>query len=100
MSNFIDALDLTKEDEERVDPKLTFNPSLQYFAQVVSHKIAHPELDEGQNNDGGEAKLPELNQNIVDYVRPDREMFEGAQQEISAFEEAFELEEIEEEEGV
>ena len=28
VGNFIDALDLTKEDEERVDPKLTFNPSL------------------------------------------------------------------------
>lgn len=41
-SNFIDALDLTKEDEERIDPKMTFNPSLQYFAQIVSHKITNP----------------------------------------------------------
>ena len=42
-SNFIDALDLTKEEDERIDPKMTFNPALQYFAQVVSHKIAHPD---------------------------------------------------------
>lgn len=31
-SNFIDALDLTKGEEERIDPKMTFNPALQYFA--------------------------------------------------------------------
>ena len=41
-SDFIDALDLTREDEERIDPKMTFNPALQYFAQVVSHKISNP----------------------------------------------------------
>ena len=27
-SEFIDALDLTKEDEEKIDPKMTFNPAL------------------------------------------------------------------------
>ena len=47
-SNFIDALDLTKEEEERIDPKMTFNPALQYFAQVLSHKIANPQTREGE----------------------------------------------------
>jgi len=27
-SDFIDALDLTKNEEERIDPKMTFNPAL------------------------------------------------------------------------
>lgn len=40
--DFIDALDLTKNEEERIDPKLTFNPALQYFAQVITHKISNP----------------------------------------------------------
>ena len=30
-SNFIDALDLTANDEEKLDSKMIFNPALQYF---------------------------------------------------------------------
>ena len=40
-----------------------------------------------------------MNQTILEYVRPDREMFIGAQEEIEAFEEQFELQEVEELEG-
>ena len=71
-SNFIDSLDLTKEENERLDPKMTFNPTLQYFAQVVTHKISNEK----------EGDLPELNANIAEYVRPDREMFEEAAEEL------------------
>lgn len=45
----IKALDLTKDpnepevEEERLKPDLTFNPALQYFSQVVVHRITHPE---------------------------------------------------------
>ena len=48
---------------------MTFNPALQYFGQVVSHRITHPEL----------AELPPLNENIAEYVKPDKELFEAAQ---------------------
>jgi len=58
---------------------------LQYFAQVVTHKITKPD-------DAGE--LPELNENIANQIRPDRELFENAEQEISAFEDAFDLKEV------
>ena len=61
---------------------MTFNPALQYFGQVVSHRITHPESVE----------LPPLNENIAEYVKPDKEMFEAAQEEVSAFESAFKLE--------
>lgn len=92
-SNFIDALDLTKEGEERIDPKMTFNPALQYFAQVVSHKISHPEADKGPGS------LPSLNRTIEEYVKPDRQMFMEAGKEIAEFDEHFELEHVEEVEG-
>jgi hypothetical protein len=49
-------LDLCEGGEEKLNPKMTFNPALQYFAQVVTHKIAHPD-------EAGE--LPELNENIA-----------------------------------
>jgi ATP-dependent DNA helicase 2 subunit 2 len=49
---------------------------------VVSHRITHPES----------AELPPLNENIAEYVKPDKELFEAAQQEVSAFESAFKLE--------
>jgi len=42
---------------------------LQYFAQVVTHKIAHPEK---------ENELPELDENIAKMIVPDKEMFENA----------------------
>jgi hypothetical protein len=82
----IDKLDLTKdpteeESEEQLKPELTFNPALQYFNQVVVNRISNPDV----------AELPQLNEGIANYVRPDRHMFEQAQNEVSAFEEAFKL---------
>lgn len=44
----IKALDLTnaaQEDDEQLKPELTFNPALQYFGQVVTHRITHPEQE-------------------------------------------------------
>ena len=41
--DFIDALDLTKESEEKLAPKVTFNPALQYFGQMIVHKVRNPE---------------------------------------------------------
>ena len=43
--------------------------------------------------------LPPLNRTIAEYVKPDREMFMAAEEEIAAFEEQFELQHIEEIEG-
>ena len=42
-ADFIDALDLTKESEEKLEPKVTFNPALQYFGQMIVHKVRNPE---------------------------------------------------------
>ena len=77
-------MDLTKEGEERLKPNMVFNPAKQYFAQVVSHKIA-------QKADDGQQPLPEMNPDIVEYVRPDKEHFKAAAEEISAFDDQFEL---------
>lgn len=41
--------------------------------------------------------MPLLNENIAQYVRPDRELFERGQNEISAFDDAFELKQNDEE---
>lgn len=51
-SDLIDALDLT-ESEQALDPVQTFNPSLQYFAQVITERITDPS-----------APVPEMNENI------------------------------------
>lgn len=32
-----------------------------------------------------------MNENIANYVRPDKQLYENAQEEVSAFDEAFEL---------
>ena len=81
---------MAKEDEEKIDPKMTFNPALQYFSQMIVHKISNPEQAD---------EVPAMNQNIEEYVRPDREMFQEAEEEISAFDARFELEKVEEVEG-
>ena len=80
--SLIQALDLTQAEEERLVPEMTFNPALQYFGQVVTHRITHPES----------AELPPLNEAIADYVKPDKDLFEGAAEDVSAFESAFKLE--------
>ena len=53
---------------------MTFNPALQYFAQVVTERMTDPA-----------APIPEINENIKEYLRPDKEMYEKAQTEIEAF---------------
>ena len=83
-ANLIDALDLTKNDEEKLDPKMTFNPAIQYLNQVLVERINEPD-----------APLPRINENIADYLKPDLEMYSEAQQEVSAFDEAFKLNEVE-----
>lgn len=50
------------EINERIQPEKTFNPTIQYFNQVVCHKVAHPEaVDE----------LPQMNHAIQEYLQPD-----------------------------
>lgn len=72
MSKFIDSLDLEKEiegeedGEEALKPGETFNPVLQYFYQCLEHKALKKE-----NN------LPDLDETIEDYLRPDKKLFEG-----------------------
>ena len=96
----IQTLDLTKvqgvqvEEEEQLKPELTFNPALQYFGQVVTHRISNPPPEPGQV-----AELPPLNEAIAAYVKPDKELFEQAAEEVSAFEEAFKLEYVNEDEN-
>ena len=62
--------------EEKLEPEKTFNPTIQYFNQVVTHKVVNPE----QAN-----QIPEQNQNILEYLQPDAEIQEDAQQEIEQF---------------
>ena len=98
-----------------MDPKMTFNPSLQYFAQVVSHKLkndperlkkmqeAMDDTDQVPNeklklNQEKAQELPSLNNNIREYVRPDEGMFREAEQEIGEFERNFDLDVKEDEE--
>jgi hypothetical protein len=37
------------------------------------------------------APIPEINENIKEYLKPDKEMYEQAQKEIEGFDKAFEL---------
>jgi ATP-dependent DNA helicase 2 subunit 2 len=41
------------ESEQALDPVQTFNPSLQYFVQVITERITDPS-----------ASVPEMNENI------------------------------------
>jgi ATP-dependent DNA helicase 2 subunit 2 len=72
VSKFIDELDLEageedeEEPEEKLKPTRTFNPSLQYFYQCLEHKALQKD-----NN------LPELDETIEDYLKPDRKLFEN-----------------------
>lgn len=58
----------------------------------MTHRIANPPAE-------GAAELPQLNENIAEYVKPDKELFEEAAPEVSAFEEAFKLEYVNEDEN-
>lgn len=71
VSKFIDSLDLEKEDEdgeteEKLKPTQTYNPVLQHFYQCVEHKALKKE-----NN------LPNLDEMIGDYLKPDKKLFEN-----------------------
>lgn len=70
-----------KQEDEQIKPELTFNPALQYFAQVVTHRIQHPETQE----------LPPLNEAIAEYVKPDAQLFMSHLEDISVFDDAFKL---------
>jgi len=79
VSNFIDSLDLC---EDQVEPEMTFNPSLQYFGQVLTDKIAHQERNK-------KYEMPPMKAAILEYCRPDRQMFTEAKEEIEAFDTVF-----------
>lgn len=73
VSQFIDSLDLEYQDEEnenekeeKLKPNNVYNPTLQYFYQCLEHRA----LNE-QNN------LPELDETIEDYMKPDKNLFEN-----------------------
>eukprot|EP00826_Nyctotherus_ovalis_P009704 TRINITY_DN12568_c0_g2_i1.p2 TRINITY_DN12568_c0_g2~~TRINITY_DN12568_c0_g2_i1.p2 ORF type:complete len:299 (+),score=98.58 TRINITY_DN12568_c0_g2_i1:1496-2392(+) len=85
-SVFIDALDLAA-DEEQLRPKMTFNPVLQHLYQSIQHRALNPE----------EPSLPELDENIAAYVKPDQAFFERAEKEVQIFRESFELKNVEKE---
>jgi hypothetical protein len=59
---------LTANEEERLDPQMTFNPSIQYLNQVLVERMNNPE-----------APLPPINENITDYLKPDIEMYTRAE---------------------
>jgi len=42
-----------------------------------------------------EASLPTINENIVNYLKPDIEMYTEAEEQVSAFDDAFKLTEVE-----
>ena len=68
VSKFIDSLDLdnNEDDIEILKPTDTFNPSLQYFYQCLEHKALSKD-----NN------LPDLDENIEEYMKPDKKLFEN-----------------------
>ena len=65
--DLIDALDLTANEEERLVPELTYNPSIQYLNQVLVARMNDPDV-----------ALPKIKENIVDYLKPDIEMYTNA----------------------
>ena len=80
---------MVAEGDEKIDPKMTFNPALQYFNQVICSKMVMK--PEERAKIGEDDPIPEMNQNIIDYVKPDRQMFEQASQEIEEFHKNFDL---------
>jgi hypothetical protein len=64
---------------------MTFNPALQYFGQVITDKITNRE---------DKYEMPKMNPAILEYVRPDREMFESAAEQIREFDSVFKLEKV------
>jgi len=94
VSKFIDSLDLEKEDEngekhEVLKPTETFNPILQYFYQCLEHKAL--------NKDNNIDTLPPLDESIGEYIRPDKNLFEGNKY-VTFLPKAFEIKEKEKKE--
>lgn len=69
MSKFIDSLDMEKNDEELLKPKETYNPILQYFYQCLETRAL--------NNDNDNKELPSLDEEIAQYLIPDKTLFEN-----------------------
>jgi ATP-dependent DNA helicase 2 subunit 2 len=78
------SLDKTDENEERLKPSSLFSPTLQYFYQCLAFRAENPGVP-----------LPALDENIERYLRPDREMFNAAEEHCLAFMNAFQLKEVE-----
>lgn len=72
-------MDLCHQEEE-LDPEETFNPTIQYFNQVVTHKMVNPE-----------ESVPESNPAITEQLMVDEELRQNAREEIEEFQNAFEL---------
>lgn len=76
-SNLIKKLDLTEvededgELEEKLEVDKTFNPTIQYFNQVVTHKVVNPELA---------GQTPPMNPVIREYLEQDSGMLDRAVQ--------------------
>lgn len=77
-------MDLADGEVQELDPKRTFNPSLQYFAQVVSERITEPT-----------APIPEMNENIQQYMRPNIQKFTEATPQIEEFAKQHKLVQVE-----
>ncbi len=86
VSKFIDSLDLEEEEEEKLKPSATFNPSLQYFYQCLEHKALNKD-----NN------IPDLDDTIEDYLKPDKKLFENNKY-VSFIPKMFEIKERQKEE--
>jgi len=90
-ADFIRAMDLTSLPSadgntiESLKPGTTFNPTLQYFYQVIQDRAFSEEE---------KAELPELDPAISEYVRPDKRVFEGARHEIEQLRKQFTLVEV------
>jgi len=85
-SDFIDSLDLTGGgEEEQLKPKMTFNPVLQYMYQCIQNRALNPE----------DNKLPDLDENIASYIKPDKKLFESAEIAVNTFSKSFDLHKVE-----
>lgn len=70
------------EQTEKLEVEKTFNPTIQYFNQVVTHKVVNPQRA---------SELPAINPVIKEYLEQEKELHEEANEEIEEFEQAFEL---------
>jgi len=70
ISRFIDSLDLVDNDgeekEEKLKPSLTFNSVNQHFYKCLEHRAFNRNTD-----------LPELDDMIASYLKPEEELFEN-----------------------